>query len=1212
MTVYEQGEALSPKCSNDSQKAYSLEDLPQISLNNTLVRICSERLTLDTVIEISSGANIDIVGYGLPQLWCSNATKAGVIFNEITNLSLSSFTMINCALLFPENSIENIKTALLIMNSTNITLQRVFMSNSPGTGLSMFGNSGIVLIMNCSFERNGLDERSGGNGIYMEVSAVVGTPYSAKYTISDSIFRSNSASTGRDSGIKGFSRFDKGGGMCITCLDCQNVIFQLLRLRFEDNVASTYGGGLFITYHGGAMNSSVHLYDSYLVNNTGQYGGGLYIGYLHSRVPLKLPFNCSYQLESVNFISNMADFGGGISIYSTKTFKMEQSTLVTFQNCLWQENFGHYGSAISLLPNAWNLYDHGYLPTPVFNNCTIKSNYVLGKTILSKGNFYQYYDGAGAFYCSRHNVTFKNETKFLSNNGSALYLLMCLATFYDYSQVVFDGNSGYSGGAIYLLSSITYFSNNCRGKFEGNYAFSKGGAVYEEAPLPHIREYSKTCFLDYVDDFKDIPMRNISVSFLHNIAGAGNKAAAYGHSIYGTSLQPCYTRFGIRNSSVDIFSQIGNFSYWPDLPFNIATDADHSDLPEGSYWENDIAFIPGKPITLNFTDIDDLGQLMKTSYSVSVSEQSSSKSSFNSSIAAKQAYSYVSNYTLALTGPSNVTGNVTLTSTSSRLFSITFKLFMEPCPPGFVQQIINENMQCVCPNETVDKYSGINICDFGNFRAFRKRGYWVGYENDANEDSLLSGQCPAGYCSYENLLLPDSANKKQISSHMCMASRSGKLCGKCIDNHSVYYNSLDFGCKKNNALCNWGWLFYMLSELLPTALVFIVVIFFNISFTTGLLNGFLFYAQIVEWLHISDFLTVPFSEGAAVFNRLHIFMYRMFSLQFFELETFSFCLWKGSTALDIFAFQYIQLIFASALIAIVIVAVNKFYLVNICKMKCFRLPASNGGVIHGLSAFLILCYSQCLNTSIMILSSSQIDRRGSVPVAKVVYYDGEMEWFGLSHFKYAVPAIVFSLAVVVLPPIVLLIYPLHYKVLAVLKVDQNTCIKYLFRPLEKMKPFLDSFQGCFKDEYRFFSGFYLLYRLMIQLTMGLIYIHQSYLILQFELILIFILHSVCNPYKEKWHNTIDTLLMCNLILINGITLYNVSIANTGNYGITDFQLTTWTQVLLIFLPAIVAAVVAMYKMCTKAMVSFRRKELNSDEDNYSYPVRFEYTSLDSS
>jgi len=1209
VTVYERGEPLNPECSNDSQKMYSLDDLSHIPLNNTQVRICSDRLKLGTVIEISGGADIDIVGYGLPQVWCTKDTNAGFFFKEITNLSVSSFAVANCAFLFSddENSTENIQTGLLIMNSSNVNVEKVFVSESPGTGLSMYGNSGNVYILNCSFERNGLDERSGGNGVYMEVSAAAGTPHSAVYTIKNSVFSRNSASTGRDSEIQGFSPFDKGGGMCITCLGCQNVIFQLQHLRFEGNVASTYGGGLFITYHGGALNNSVRLFDSILVHNVGHYGGGLYIGYLHTRVPLKSPFNCSYHLESVNFLSNTADFGGGISIYSTKTFKMEQSTLITFQNCSWQENFGHYGSAISLLPNAWNLYDYGYLPAPVFESCTIESNYVLGKKILSNGIFYQYYDGAGAFYCSRHNVTFKNDTKFLSNNGSALYLLMCLALFDDSSHVVFAGNSGYYGGAIHLLSSIVYFSNNCRGKFEMNYAFSKGGAVYEEAPLPHIPEYSKTCFLDYFNDYNNIPIRNISVSFLYNVAGAENKEAAYGHSIYGTSLQPCYTRFKITNSSVDIFSLIGNFSYYPDLPLNIATDADHSDFPESDYWENEVPFIPGKPVALQFTDVDDLGQLIQTAYSVSVSDDAVSSSSLNSSIG---AYSHISNYTLALTGPSNITGNVTLTSTSSRVVSITFKLLMKSCPPGFVLKNLNEKMQCVCPNKAVDKYSGINKCDFGNFQAYRRRGYWVGYENDANEDSLMSGQCPAGYCSYENLLLPDSASENQISSDMCMASRSGKLCGKCIDNHSVYYNSLDFGCKKNDALCNWGWLFYILSELLPTAFVFIVIIFFNISFTTGLVNGFLFYAQIVEWLHISDFLTVPFSKEATLLNHVHIFIYRMFSLNFFELDTFSFCLWKGATALDIFVFNYVQLIFASVLMAIVIVAVSKFYVMNFCKVKYFRLPASHGGVIHGLSAFLILCYSQCLNTSIKILSSSQIDRRGLIPVANVVYYDGEMEWFSVSHLKYAIPAIIFSL-VVVLPPIVLVIYPLHYKALAMLRLDRTTCIKYLLSPLEKMKPFLDSIQGCFKDDFRFFSGFYLLYRVIIQLTMGLIYIHQSYLILQFELILIFILHSICNPYKEKWHNVIDTLLICNLILINGITLYNISVANSGDYETTDFQFTTWIQVLLISSPALVAAIVTVYKLCKKAMVSFRRKELNSYEESNSFPVRFEYSSLDS-
>ena len=154
-------------------------------------------------------------------------------------------------------------------------------------------------------------------------------------------------------------------------------------------IADTYGGGLLITYHGEARNNCVHLNDSTFFRNNGQYGGGLYIGYLHTRLPgLQMPINCCYILQSVNFMSNVADLEVVQASTLPKQTLWTAIQMVIFQNCSWKYNYGHYGSAVSLLQNAWRVYDYGYLPTPVFNNCTIKSNYVLVKEVLSKPNFY--------------------------------------------------------------------------------------------------------------------------------------------------------------------------------------------------------------------------------------------------------------------------------------------------------------------------------------------------------------------------------------------------------------------------------------------------------------------------------------------------------------------------------------------------------------------------------------------------------------------------------------------------------------------------------------------------------------------------------------------------------------------------------------------------------------------------------------------------------
>ena len=73
-------------------------------------------------------------------------------------------------------------------------------------------------------------------------------------------------------------------------------------------------------------------------------------------------------------------------------------------------------------------------------------------------------------------------------------------------------------------------------------------------------------------------------------------------------------------------------------------------------------------------------------------------------------------------------------------------------------------------------------------------------------------------------------------------------------------------------------------------------------------------------------------------------------------------------------------------------------------------------------------------------------------------------------FWYAIPAIYFSTTKIIASPILSLIYQLQYKILTYVGV------KIIFSLLDKLKPL---FQGAFKDEYRFFSGLYFLYRFFL-------------------------------------------------------------------------------------------------------------------------------------
>ena len=149
---------------------------------------------------------------------------------------------------------------------------------------------------------------------------------------------------------------------------------------------------------------------------------------------------------------------------------------------------------------------------------------------------------------------------------------------------------------------------------------------------------------------------------------------------------------------------------------------------------------------------------------------------------------------------------------------------------------------------------------------------------------------------------------------------------------------------------------------------------------------------------------------------------------------------------------------------------------------------------------------------------------------------------GSRHLPYAISAILIGIFILILPPIFLLrTYPLHNKLLSFFKIADNWVVKILVSPLDKMKPFFDSFQSCFRDEFRFFSGLYFVYWFFILLTVVISYQQDSFFYIEIQLIRMLILHAMCQPYKERLHKVIDTLLFGNLATINMTIYYDLSL-----------------------------------------------------------------------
>ena len=359
-----------------------------------------------------------------------------------------------------------------------------------------------------------------------------------------------------------------------------------------------------------------------------------------------------------------------------------------------------------------------------------------------------------------------------------------------------------------------------------------------------------------------------------------------------------------------------------------------------------------------------------------------------------------------------------------------------------------------------------------------------------------------------------------------------------------------------------GFAFYLLSEIFPLLLVFGIILYLNIRLTGGNTNCFVLYAQVLGFLFVSDSESLSSSTFIRTCQKLLKLICCSFNLNFFNLEELSFCLWKGANALD-------AMVMKATTVGIALVLVVMTILFARCarfrRFSRFQTPQSI--LIHGLSAFFVLCYSQCAHLAFNILNRVCLYSANFHCEHHVVRIAGYMDYLEGAHVRYTVVAIITLIFMIIIPPLLLLLYPLVFNLLSLCQLSELPLVATLWR----LMPFqiLDAFQSSFRDKCRFFAGLYFLYRALILAAFAYSdTVFQFYSAVQLGLIIVVALHAIFQPYKRRAHNIIDTLLFTNLAVINGISLFNYTRKDfMGRYSSAmAFNALEIIQAVLVFLP----------------------------------------------
>ena len=337
---------------------------------------------------------------------------------------------------------------------------------------------------------------------------------------------------------------------------------------------------------------------------------------------------------------------------------------------------------------------------------------------------------------------------------------------------------------------------------------------------------------------------------------------------------------------------------------------------------------------------------------------------------------------------------------------------------------------------------------------------------DEEKEVTLVGACI--YNSENNNEVVDTVYTSLILNDTVCAifNRTGALCGKCLPEHYPLAYSFDVNCIKCPHV-GWNWGRYIMAAYIPLTLFCFLVFFFRINVVTSHLHPAVVFSQAVSISLVSRnvLLSMRTEPEHLSFLKVFISLHGIWNFDFFRPFYSDICL--GISFLPTLALDYVIAVYPLLLMAITYLLVNlydKNYKVIVILWKPFHAISSffkrnwdiRSSLIDSFATFFLLSNIKFLSVTfdLLVPVPLYILHQSDYNQTWGLYSAGDMEYFGEEHLPYASLAISLLIVFVILPLIILSLYPFTFfqKLL--------NCIPVRWHILHT---FMDSFNGCYKD-----------------------------------------------------------------------------------------------------------------------------------------------------
>ena len=533
------------------------------------------------------------------------------------------------------------------------------------------------------------------------------------------------------------------------------------------------------------------------------------------------------------------------------------------------------------------------------------------------------------------------------------------------------------------------------------------------------------------------------------------------------------------------------------------------------------------------------------------------------------------------------------------------------CPPWHVRS----NGNCECSDKA---FKGVIKCN-NSEPAKVLDCYCATLDEDSN--ATVVGSCIYN-CENKDNVFHDTVYHK-IDGDMCENefNRSGVLCGSCMEEHWPLIYTFDMSCHNCTIEeSKKSWVYFILLTTLPSTLFFILFLVLKVNVMSSYLHGFVIFSQGISIPASMRLILRAVTKKSLTSNtaRSIAALYGFWNLDFFRTLMPPLCV-RLST-LEALSLDYVVAVFPLIMIQLMYFLVYLYYKNNIVVVILSRPIRAlfakfqkevnlKSTLAEAYVAFFVLTYMKFLGTSFDLLMPTYVHSMyGNTYMA--TYYDANIKYFSRSHLPVALPALAILIVFVLLPTLLILLYPFRFF---------RAILKFLHLKTSLLEMFVGHFHKCYKDgsepntrDCRSFASLFLLVRIFLILvyavTLTSVFFPLAVIII---FIFVMILISV-KPYKADYVNNIKFdatfLLLLSLFYLSIISIDVSSVKDHRLVHLSFYIAAIFGSVPLVYIVIIILMWIIRKRkygptLVKEMAVNFKLRKHIYNDDNSDVPDR---------